>query len=991
MIAALRRTFMTAMTLVVFTSSCAYGQLIRYQAAIRSLADGAATFRSVEALPALGRDVAARAFAAGSYSRQFRIGTDARTVVSRNAEDGIIVAIEQDTDTKIWETAWLLTVDCAGGDAIINDVAIRPDGRLVVGGTFFNTASLERNQQQAISLTGNGRTSFLGLADPTGEWLAARSVPGMEIRSIAIDNEGAIFVTGPGVLARRYSPSFQQIWNVPQPANTLQAEHIAAGNDRSQPFVYVQGTTSQADNDQDVFVIQLGKEAGNRLWNTEITSNDTPFPGQERTGGIGVGPRGILRVAVSSDGFDLSSGGVFVQDAPSQPSRHGYLLFLDPNDGKLLNDRLLGVSTEQRGVMETYNLDIDYAGNTYVAIGFTGSFSFRGVIQQGREDAAVVVVDSLGIPMRFLDSDGDANAAGFDVAAPGRDLQILVGGVVGTTGELFGLRPVAPSVDRKAYLAVLDPPEDQQSYLLSLPDPDQELEVLVQSINQLEGEVYRVIDNPDRNLRLVSADLTTEQAGELAQAGISLELDRVLVPDGQVGNPAGGAPAGWALQTLNNAFGPATGIYCYPETCRQTVLYLIDTGIDTSSGFFDGNPGLEISESIVVRGIGDPLDPLSGYDPTIFEHGTEMLSMIAGPDYGAAQGTPIKVVNYNIYPDGNTTTISALIEAVSRANTHKSVNHLYDPAAFCIASSSATPGASPAGLESAIDYTLSSVYATVLVSAGNGSSDSAANYTPSDLGVTRKGVICVGATNPANTRVPNTRSDPDLSAPGLNVEAADINGNLTTMTGTSASTALATGAALIYLSLNPVLTPSDAETALELSGQIAGGNRIVFVPDPSTPAAAEALNYMDYTSWATWYDLDPDGVGPNGSDIDWDGDGWSDKEEYFFFGSHPRAPGMPRTQNLTMVASSQSSASFEFSLSCLLYQESALTFPFRLRDGSRLSIRRSSDLQTWIDCTNEVQNLQKTGEEGTAVMIGFDVNIDPGVKARCLYQILVHP
>ena len=49
-------------------------------------------------------------------------------MVSRNAEDGIIVAIEQATDTKIWETAWLLTVDCAGGDAIINDVAIRPDG-----------------------------------------------------------------------------------------------------------------------------------------------------------------------------------------------------------------------------------------------------------------------------------------------------------------------------------------------------------------------------------------------------------------------------------------------------------------------------------------------------------------------------------------------------------------------------------------------------------------------------------------------------------------------------------------------------------------------------------------------------------------------------------------------------------------------------------------------------------------------------------------------
>ena len=128
MIAATRSTFLMATTLVVVLTTGAHAQLIRYQAALRSLANGAATFRSVEALPAVGREVAARAFAAGSYSRQFRIGTDARTVVSQNGEDGILVAIEQDTDTKNWETEWLLTVDCPGGDAIINDIAIRPDG-----------------------------------------------------------------------------------------------------------------------------------------------------------------------------------------------------------------------------------------------------------------------------------------------------------------------------------------------------------------------------------------------------------------------------------------------------------------------------------------------------------------------------------------------------------------------------------------------------------------------------------------------------------------------------------------------------------------------------------------------------------------------------------------------------------------------------------------------------------------------------------------------
>lgn len=992
MIAATRSTFLMATTLVVVLTTGAHAQLIRYQAALRSLANGAATFRSVEALPAVGREVAARAFAAGSYSRQFRIGTDARTVVSQNGEDGILVAIEQDTDTKNWETEWILTVDCPEGNAIINDIAIRPDGRLVVGGTFFNLASLQQTQQQPIALTGNGQTSFLALAEPTGEWLAARSIPGMELRALAIDDEGSVFVTGPGILARRYDAGFQEIWNIPEPADGLSSEYIAVGNGRTQPFVYVQGTFGQGANDQDVFVTQLGKEAGNRLWNIEIRSNDTPTPGQEQAGGIGVGPQGVVRAAVSSDGSDLTSGGVLLRDTPTTASRHGHLLFLDPTEGRLRNDRLLGASTELGGVMDTYNLDIDYAGNTYVAIGFTGSYSFKGAIQQGEEDAAVVVVDSLGIPMRFLDSNGNANATGFDVAAAGRDLQLLVGRVQGTTDELFGVRPVAPSVERKAYLAVLDPPADQQSYIINLPDPDQEVSAVVQSINQLEGEVYRVINNPDRNLRLISADLTTEQAGELAQAGISLEVDRELVPNGQVGDPTGGAPAGWALETLNNAFGPASGTYCYPETCRQTVLYLIDTGIDTSSGYFDGNPNLEISESIVVRATGDPLDPLSGYDPMIFEHGTEMLSMIAGPDYGAALGTPIKVVNYNIYPDGNTTTISALIEAVSRANTHKSLNHSYDPATFCIASSSNTPGSSPAGLESAIDYTLTNVYATVLVSAGNNSNNSAADYTPSDLGVTRKGVICVGATNPANGRVPNTRTDPDLWAPGLNVEAADINGNLTTMTGTSASTALATGAALIYLSLNPVLTPADAETALDLSAQVAGGKRIVFVPDPSAPGAAEALNYMDYASWAFWYGLDSsDGIAPNGMDTDQDGDGWSDKEEYFFLGSDPNLAGIPRTQNLTMVASSQSSASFEFSLSCLLYQNSTLSAPYRLRDGTTLSIRKSSDLQTWVDCTDEVQNLQKTGEEGSAVMIRFDSDIDPLVKTRCFYQILVHP
>ncbi|MDP7496899.1 MAG: S8/S53 family peptidase, partial [Roseibacillus sp.] len=453
-----------------------------------------------------------------------------------------------------------------------------------------------------------------------------------------------------------------------------------------------------------------------------------------------------------------------------------------------------------------------------------------------------------------------------------------------------------------------------------------------------------------------------------------------------------GLSADWALETLNH-LPPLNGFYCYPETCRETVLYLIDTAIDPSSGFFNGNPNLEIGESILVRGTGDPPASglgLGGYDPATAAHGTEMLSMIAGPTYGAAQGTPIKVVSYNIYPDGATTKISTLIEAINLANTHKNLNHLHDPAAFCIASSADTPGPSDASLESAIDYTLDNVYATVLVSAGNGPG-SASDYTPSDLS-SKKGVLCVGAIDPSNLplQVANTRGDDgvDLWAPGEMVAAADVDGNPTAMTGTSASTALATGAALIYLSANPVLTPSQIEIAMKDSAQGSDPNqKIVYIPSPADASAANALNHMDYDDWAYWYELDLDGE-HDGTDKD--GDGWTDKEEYFFLGSDPTSPAGYRTPILQMVTSSQSSASFEFPLSCFLYQPSALASPFELRDGSTLSIQRSPDLVNWTDCTSEVLGLQEAGDEGLTVTISFGIAIDPMVKTKCFYRIFVY-
>ncbi|MCH2065133.1 MAG: hypothetical protein MK194_15570, partial [Roseibacillus sp.] len=466
MIAATRRALLLATILVVGLTAAAQADLLRYQAAIRSQANGAANFRSVVALPAPDTANPARAFAGGSFSERFQMGIDPTVAVrSLNARDGVLVGFTRIPETKNWAVDWALSVGCEDGDALIHDVAIRPRPNqfLLAGGTFEGKATFERRDLPTVELIAppggeNRRASFIALADPeSGEWIDAFLIPGMELRSMDVDDRGEIFVTGPGSLARRYSEDFQQVWDIRPPNGTSSLDHIAVSSDRENPFVYVQGTFSRQGNDLDVFVVQINKGSGDVLWNTQVNSEGGHG---ERAGGIGIGPLGNLRVAVSSDGADLSVANTPIRNKPDPDTdaRHGHLLFLNARDGKLLNDQILGRAIVRGGVLETQNLDIDYAGNTYVSVNFTGSYQFKGLEHPGQEDAAVVVVDARGTPMRFIDSGGSAGAIGLDVAVVNRDLQVLVGTVTGTTAESFGGNQLQPSAVNKAFIAVLDAP-----------------------------------------------------------------------------------------------------------------------------------------------------------------------------------------------------------------------------------------------------------------------------------------------------------------------------------------------------------------------------------------------------------------------------------------------------------------------------------------------------------------------------------------------------
>ena len=100
---------------------------------------------------------------------------------------------------------------------------------------------------------------------------------------------------------------------------------------------------------------------------------------------------------------------------------------------------------------------------------------------------------------------------------------------------------------------------------------------------------------------------------------------------------------------------------------------------------------------------------------------------------------------------------------------------------------------------------------------------------------------------------------------------------------------------------------------------------------------------------------------------------WTNEEEYIW-GFDPRTNNYEGSVFSVTYDRSTSTATFEFQLSCFLYQPSALVTPFTLRDGSTLVIERSDDLQSWSEYTTKV-SLTEEGHSGNVVTISFDVTV----------------
>lgn len=421
--------------------------------------------------------------------------------------------------------------------------------------------------------------------------------------------------------------------------------------------------------------------------------------------------------------------------------------------------------------------------------------------------------------------------------------------------------------------------------------------------------------------------------------------------------PHGAIPqAGWALARMNDGADLSRQAFVYPETQKAVRLYLIDTAVAHTDTWFSANPNFKSFSTRLIRGSNDP------GTSSAFSHGTRLLSLICGPETGAALGTPIHVVNYDIYPNGEGSSSSSalLANALSEARLHHLSKKGSDamPGVICIASGSTSQSDSTL-LQNRIQAAVSAGL-TVIVSAGNLGVD-VASYLPAAYGIQDNGVICVGASSAGNGiwSGSNLGAAVDLYAPGDQVRVLNFSnpapGSYGTMSGTSPAAALATAAALVELSKNPSLNPSQVEATLAT----------VAYPAPLASAGLVQLQ--------------------TNPESDSDHDGSSDLMESFF-GSNPADPGnAPEPMSLTRIGNE---VRLHFPIADSLFvspSNQPANAPHSLSNGWTWQVRCSENLLDWQDASGSVTaGPSREGKRSITFLM-------PSSASSCFLRIDINP
>ncbi len=334
------------------------------------------------------------------------------------------------------------------------------------------------------------------------------------------------------------------------------------------------------------------------------------------------------------------------------------------------------------------------------------------------------------------------------------------------------------------------------------------------------------------------------------------------------------AAASWGLDRADQRALPLDNLYGYNSAGAGVDVYVVDTGIRSTHQELAGRVDTVAAYTAVADGNGT--EDCHG-------HGTHIAGTIGGASLGVARGVtlhPVRVLDCS-----GSGAVSDIIAGVNWITARY-------PAVKGKATAARRPAVANMSLQAGVSQALDDAVkasigagVTWVVAAGNDAAD-ACLYSPARV----PAVITVGASDGTDTRwwASNYSSCVDLFAPGVLVVSSFNRSDSDTiaMTGTSAAAPHVTGAAALFLGLNPGAKPLTVQAAVlgaATTGVLAGAG--IGSPDRLLYAAF-AGDGQDYPPYATFtftcsgrrcsFDSAPSGDDRGVASIAWDfGDGTS--------------------------------------------------------------------------------------------------------------------